>query len=104
MSFFLGSSHTRYRVFLCVLCPAELGFWRGQVVFVSTEVSPWSKVGGLGDVMAALPVALAARRALSSPHPPYYRQCAAQTLSLAIGRSYISASIMNKHSCHCKLA
>jgi hypothetical protein len=35
-------------------CPA-------QVVFVTTEVAPWSQVGGLGDVMAALPAALAAR-------------------------------------------
>lgn len=32
-----------------------------QVVFVSTEVAPWSKTGGLGDVMAALPASLAAR-------------------------------------------
>jgi hypothetical protein len=32
-----------------------------QVVFVSTEVAPWSKAGGVGDVMAALPAALAAR-------------------------------------------
>lgn len=32
-----------------------------QVVFVTTEVAPWSKVGGLGDVMAALPSALASR-------------------------------------------
>lgn len=32
-----------------------------QVVFVTTEVAPWSQVGGLGDVMAALPAALAAR-------------------------------------------
>eukprot|EP00775_Hariotina_reticulata_P012719 gene12719-12849_t len=31
------------------------------VVFVTTEVAPWSKVGGLGDVMSALPAALAAR-------------------------------------------
>eukprot|EP00884_Botryococcus_braunii_P001444 jgi/Botrbrau1/112/Bobra.0022s0100.2 len=34
---------------------------RLKIVFVATEVAPWSKVGGLGDVMAALPVALAAR-------------------------------------------
>jgi hypothetical protein len=32
-----------------------------QVVFVTTEVAPWSQVGGLGDVMASLPAALAAR-------------------------------------------
>jgi glycogen synthase len=28
---------------------------------VGTEVAPWSKAGGLGDVMDALPIALAAR-------------------------------------------
>lgn len=32
-----------------------------RVVFVSTEVAPWSKVGGLADVVAALPKALATR-------------------------------------------
>ncbi|KAK9824094.1 hypothetical protein WJX72_007694 [[Myrmecia] bisecta] len=32
-----------------------------KLVFVSTEVTPWSKVGGLGDVIGALPVAMAAR-------------------------------------------
>eukprot|EP01025_Chloroclados_australasicus_P054895 TRINITY_DN6562_c0_g2_i2.p1 TRINITY_DN6562_c0_g2~~TRINITY_DN6562_c0_g2_i2.p1 ORF type:complete len:662 (-),score=68.72 TRINITY_DN6562_c0_g2_i2:392-2377(-) len=32
-----------------------------NVVFVSTEVAPWSKVGGLGDVLAALPEKLAER-------------------------------------------
>lgn len=32
-----------------------------RVVFVTTEVAPWSKVGGLADVMGALPAALAAR-------------------------------------------
>ncbi|GAX77059.1 hypothetical protein CEUSTIGMA_g4505.t1 [Chlamydomonas eustigma] len=30
-----------------------------KIVFVSAEVNPWSKTGGLGDVMGALPVALA---------------------------------------------
>jgi hypothetical protein len=41
-----------------------------QVVFVGTEVAPWSKVGGLGDVMSALPAALAARWAPPEALPP----------------------------------
>jgi starch synthase len=32
-----------------------------DILFVSSEVSPWSKTGGLGDVAASLPAALAAR-------------------------------------------
>ena len=32
-----------------------------EVLFVASEVAPWSKTGGLGDVAAALPRALAAR-------------------------------------------
>jgi hypothetical protein len=31
------------------------------IIFVTAEVSPWSKTGGLGDVCGALPAALAAR-------------------------------------------
>ena len=31
------------------------------IVFVTSEVAPWSKTGGLGDVCGALPAALAAR-------------------------------------------
>ena len=34
---------------------------RLQLVFVTTEVAPFSKVGGLADVCKALPTALAAR-------------------------------------------
>lgn len=56
--------------FLLHLPPLPGSFWHKdsqvnvlclQLVFVTTEVSPWSKVGGLGDVLGALPVALAAR-------------------------------------------
>jgi starch synthase len=32
-----------------------------EILFVASEVGPWSKTGGLGDVSAALPRALAAR-------------------------------------------
>lgn len=32
-----------------------------DIVFVSAEVAPWSKTGGLGDVMGALPQAMAER-------------------------------------------
>eukprot|EP00798_Chlamydomonas_sp_ICE-L_P023235 gene23235-30459_t len=34
---------------------------RLRVVFVSTEVAPWSKAGGLGEVLSSLPAALASR-------------------------------------------
>ena len=31
-----------------------------QIVFVASEVAPWSKTGGLGEAMDGLPIALAA--------------------------------------------
>ncbi|CAN1831257.1 Granule-bound starch synthase 1, chloroplastic/amyloplastic [Linum perenne] len=32
-----------------------------RLVFVGAEVAPWSKTGGLGDVLGGLPVAMAAK-------------------------------------------
>ena len=45
-----------------------------DLLFVSSEVAPWSKTGGLGDVAGALPRALAARgHAVAVVSPRYYR-------------------------------
>jgi granule-bound starch synthase len=45
-----------------------------QLVFITTEVAPWSKVGGLADVLAALPAALAARGHAVMTVAPYYEE------------------------------
>jgi granule-bound starch synthase len=43
-----------------------------EIVFISAEVAPWSKTGGLGDVVGALPVELARRgHAVYSIAPRY---------------------------------
>ncbi|WP_242340572.1 MULTISPECIES: glycogen synthase GlgA [Anaeromyxobacter] len=43
-----------------------------EILFVASEVAPWSKTGGLGDVAAALPRALAARGHAVSVVTPRY--------------------------------
>jgi starch synthase len=44
-----------------------------EILFVSSEVAPWSKTGGLGDVAGALPRALARRgHAVTVVSPRYY--------------------------------
>jgi starch synthase len=44
-----------------------------EILFVASEVAPWSKTGGLGDVVGALPRALAGRgHAVSVVSPRYY--------------------------------
>ena len=56
-----------------------------QIVFVTTEVDPWSKVGGLADVLSALPPALAARQSSCHPHCASPFICVARTLPLSQG-------------------
>jgi len=44
-----------------------------EILFLSSEVAPWSKTGGLGDVAGALPRALAARgHSVAVVSPRYY--------------------------------
>ena len=44
-----------------------------DILFIASEVAPWSKTGGLGDVAGALPRALAARgHAVAVVTPRYY--------------------------------
>jgi len=47
-----------------------------NIVFVSTEVSPWSKTGGLGDVVGSLPIELAKRGHKVMSIAPRYDQYA----------------------------
>lgn len=43
-----------------------------NIVFVSSEVAPWAKTGGLGDVAGSLPPAFAARGHRTMVITPYY--------------------------------
>ncbi len=47
-----------------------------NIVFTASECAPWAKTGGLGDVIAALPSALAPLGHRISIYLPYYRQVA----------------------------
>lgn len=68
-----------------------------QAVFVSTEVAPWSKSGGLGDVLQALPVALARRGLACMTVAPLYKPYSGTTpLNLAVPVSINSASPPSK--------
>jgi hypothetical protein len=46
-----------------------------NVVFVAAEVSPWSKTGGLGDVLGGLPIELAKRGHAVMTIAPRYDLC-----------------------------
>lgn len=70
-----------------------------QAVFVSTEVAPWSKSGGLGDVLQALPVALARRGLACMTVAPLYKPYSGTVaLDLAVPVCINSASSITKAS------
>ncbi|KAG1355314.1 Granule-bound starch synthase 1, chloroplastic/amyloplastic [Cocos nucifera] len=50
-----GFCHKNYRPWGVIICGIGM-----KLVFVATEVAPWSKTGGLGDVLGGLPPAMAA--------------------------------------------
>jgi starch synthase len=55
-----------------------------RVAFVTPEVAPFSKTGGLADVSAALPAALAARGLDVTVFSPFYRSAAAVLADLPL--------------------
>ncbi|CAL9052179.1 unnamed protein product [Musa banksii] len=50
-----GTRHASHRPWAIVVCGSGM-----NLVFVGAEVAPWSKTGGLGDVLGGLPPAMAA--------------------------------------------
>lgn len=52
-----GRSHRSRSPVAVVVCGTGM-----NIVFVGTEMAPWSKTGGLGDVLGGLPPAMAANR------------------------------------------
>ncbi len=74
-----------------------------RVVYVSPEVSPFSKTGGLADVAGALPKALAARGADVAVFSPYYLETdkrgfscesAAVNLRIPVGEQTMEAQVL----------
>lgn len=70
-----------------------------NIVFVTSEVAPWSKTGGLGDVCGSLPPALAARGHRVMVVAPQYQQypepsstgVSADILGTTVGFSHYSS-------------
>ncbi|XP_058085082.1 granule-bound starch synthase 1, chloroplastic/amyloplastic-like isoform X2 [Magnolia sinica] len=50
-----GLNHENARPWGVIICGSGM-----NIIFVGTEVAPWSKTGGLGDVLGGLPPAMAA--------------------------------------------